>query len=195
MPAMKVKVLALCVAVLIVVALDGCGDPTAIQAQSENIDTARTVYALNGTANALPAALNVHFASPVRLDAGFSFDLAFDINSANEVIVYTVRAVGSQLVAGHRVGLQPTTKTFAEATQAPTSGYVYDSLLTLPVGKLVFIDAIDAINCSQFSLLGQNIRAKMQIDSVNTAMRAIYLHILSNTNCGFKSLVPGLPKD
>ena len=192
---MKVKLLALCVAVLTVVALDGCGDPTAIQAQSENIDTTRTVYALNGTPSSLPSALNVHFASPVRLDAGFSFDLAFDLNGANEVLVYTVRAVGSQLVGGHRVGLQPSALTFAEATHAPTTGYVYDSLLTLPVGKLVFIDAIDGLNCSQFSLLGQNIRAKMVIDSVNTTSRSIYLHILSNTNCGFKSLVPGLPKD
>jgi len=192
---MQLRILALLVAVGAVVALDGCGDPTAIQAQTDNIDTVRTVYAINGTSSSLPSGLIVRLALPVRMDPGFSFDLAFDLNTAGDVVVYTQRAIASQLVGGRRVGLQPTTQSFAEATVAPTSGYVYDSLLTVPVGQTVFVDAIDGTNCSSFSLLGQNIRAKMVIDSVHAVSRAIFLHILSNTNCGFKSLVPGLPKE
>lgn len=191
---MQVRILALLVAVGAVVALDGCGDPTAITAQTENIDTTRTVYALNGTSTSLPAAFNVRFAAPVRLDATFAFDLAFDLDAQNDVVVYTQRKVASQLVAGRRVGLQLSDQSFAQVTEAPTSGYVYDSLVVLPRGKTLLIDAVDAINCSAYSFLGQNIRAKMVIDSVNTTSRAIFLHILTNTNCGFKALVPGLPK-
>lgn len=191
---MQLRIPALLIAVGAVVALDGCGDPTAIQAQTENIDTTRTVYAINGTSPSLPSALNVRFASPVRFEPSFAFDLAFDLNAQNEVVLYTQRKIASQLVAGRRVGLQLSDKAFATITEAPTSGYVYDSLLVLPTGKTVLIDAIDAINCSSFSLLGQNIRAKMVIDSIDAAARAIFLHILANTNCGFKALVPGLPK-
>ena len=195
MQALKVKFLALCIAVVTVVALDGCGDPTAIQASAENTDTTRTLYALNGSPNALPSGIDLYFGLPVRLDGSFAFDVAFDLNASNEVIVYTPRGLGSQLVAARRVGLQTTTLTFEQATQAPTSGYQYDSLRTVPVGQVLFVDVIDALHCSQFSLLGQNIRAKVEIDSVNTTSRAIYVHFLSNPNCGFRSLVPGLPKD
>jgi hypothetical protein len=33
------------------------------------------------------------------------------------------------------------------------------------------------------------------VDSLDFANRTIYLHVLSNPNCGFKSLVVGTPKD
>ena len=191
---MQVKLLALVLAVGAVVALDGCGDATAIKAQFNNIDTSRIVYALNGTPATVPAALLIRTVQPVRVDANFGFDVAFDFNAAGEVVVYTVRAVASQLASAHRVGLLPTSKTFDEATEAPTGGYVFDSSLVVPIGQTIFIDAIES-SCSQFSILGQNIRAKMVIDSAKPATRTVFVHVLSNPNCGFKSLVRGEPKD
>ena len=191
---MQVRILALLVAVGAVVAIDGCGDPTAVTAQFPNTDTTVVVYALNGTPTTAASALTVRTTSVVRLEAGFTFDLAFDLNSAGEVVVYTVRAVASQLAAVRRVGLQATTKTFAEAEAAPTSGYVYDSSMVVPIGKTVFVDVVDA-NCPQFSILGQNIRAKFAIDSARASDRTVYVHILADPNCGFKSLVQGVPKD
>ena len=63
-------------------------------------------------------------------------------------------------------------------------------------GQLVVVDKVDP-NCNRLggAFLGYNIRAKFVIDSVNTSRRAIYLKVLSNPNCGFKSLEPGEPKD
>ena len=92
------------------------------------------------------------------------------------------------------MGLQITTQTFAEVTRAPTSGFTYDSSLVLPVGRTLLVDVLDQ-NCSQFSLLGQDIRAKLVIDSVIAATKKIYVHFLANPNCGFRSLVEGLPAD
>ena len=192
---MQVRLLALMVAVGAVVAMDGCGDPTAIKAQFNNIDTTRTVYALNGTPATLPAALLIRAAIPVRVDANFNFDIAFDFNAAGEVVVYTVRAVASQLGATHRVGLLATDKTFDEVTEAPNGGYAYDSSMVVPIGQTILIDATDAIDCSQFSILGQEIRAKMVIDSAKVATRTVFVHMLSNPNCGFRSLVRGEPKN
>jgi hypothetical protein len=191
---MQVRLLALVVAVGAVVAIDGCGDPTAIKAQFNNIDTTRTVYALNGTPATVPAGLLIRTVQPVRVDANFAFDLAFDFNAAGDVVVYTVRAVASQLASSHRVGLLATSKTFDEATDAPTGGYAFDSSMVVPVGQTVLIDATDN-SCSQFSILGQDIRAKMVIDSAKVSTRTIFVHVLSNPNCGFRSLVRGEPKN
>lgn len=190
---MQVRLLALLVAVSAVVALNGCGDSTGIRAQFSNTDSKPQVFSLNGTPNSVPTALLLRGVVPIIPDANFNFDVAFDINGAGEVVVYTVRAVASQVVSTHRVGLQATTLSFDAATIAPTSGFAFDSSMVLPVGKTIFIESSD-VSCST-SFLGQTIRAKMVIDSVKPESRTMFLHMLSNPNCGFKSLVSGVPKD
>jgi len=191
---MQVRLPALLVAVAAVVAVDGC-DSTNIRAQLDNFDHPdAVVYALNGTPSRFPAAIQFRSNGIVPVDASFLFDVAFDLDSAANVKVYTVRAVASQFASAHRVGLQMTTQTFAEVTRSPTSGFTYDSSLVLPVGRTLLVDVLDQ-NCSQFSLLGQDIRAKLVIDSVIAATKKIYVHFLANPNCGFRSLVEGLPAD
>lgn len=191
---MHARLSALLVAVGAVVALNGCGDPTAIRAQFDNIDTTRTVFAFTGTAPTLPSALLLRGGVPVRLDAGFNFDLAFDINPAGEVVAYSVRKVASQVTGTHRVGVQFSDDPFEEITRAPTSNYVYDSLYVIPVGKVFLVDVLDP-SCGQFSLLGPNIRAKVVVNSVDLTTRAIHLRLLANPNCGFVALTPGEPPE
>lgn len=191
---MQLRLSAMLVAVGAVAALNGCGDPTSISARFDNIDTTRTVYALNGTPPNLPVAMLVRGAAPVRISASFDFDIAFDINPAGEVVVHPVRKLASQTAATHRVGMQLTTDQFDQVLEAPRTGYEYDSTKVLPMGQTMLIDVIDPA-CSIQSILGPNIRAKMVLDSVDLTRRAIYLHVLANPNCGFKSLVKGEPKD
>jgi hypothetical protein len=191
---MYARLSALLVAVGAVVALNGCGDPTAIDPQFDNIDTTRVVFAISGTPANLPTALLVRGAAPVRIDANFNFDLAFDINSAGEVVAHSVRKLASQITGTHRVGIQFTEQGFDAVTQAPKSNYVYDSTYVLPVGKVFLIDVLDG-SCSQFSILGPNIRAKAVVTSVDVAARSVALHILANPNCGFVTLTPGRPPE
>jgi hypothetical protein len=191
---MYARLSALLVAVGAVVALNGCGDPTAIDPQFENIDTTRVVFAISGTPPNLPTALLVRGAAPVRIDAAFNFDLAFDINGAGEVIAYSARKLGSEITATHRVGIQFTDEQFDAVTKAPKTNYVYDSTYVLPVGKVFLIDVLDS-SCSQFSILGPNIRAKAVVTNVDVAARSIEMDILANPNCGFVTLTPGLPPE
>ena len=184
---------ALLVAAVAIAIVSACDDPTGIRPSSNNLETELQVYAMNGTPIALPAAVAVRSGRAVRIDAAFRFDLAFDINASGLVQVFAQRLVASELAATHRVGLQTRLATFDEVTRAPTSGYVYDSLLTLGPGQLVLVDVLDA-SCSG-SFLGTNVRAKLRVDSVNTSTRSIFLHVLVNPNCGFRSLVQGTPKD
>lgn len=190
---MQVRLPALIVAVGAVVAVNGC-DSTSIKAQFENVDTTAVVYAVNGTPPNFPAALLFRSGSsnPVRVDASFLFDVAFDLNAAGDVQVYTMRALASQFVPGHSVGLKVDTTTFVNVRTAPTTGYKFDSSMVVPVGRTILVNVIEQ-SCSQFSILGQNLYAKFVIDSVQAPTRTIYVHFLANLNCGFVSLGEGVP--
>ncbi len=171
----------------------GCDDSTAIRAQFSNSELKPVVYAMNGTPSTLPAALALRYGTAQRIDANFFFDLAFDIKAAGMVEVYTQSLVASELAPRHRVGLQLSAQPFDAVTRAPTSGYAYDSLTTLPLGQTLLVDVLEQ-NCAN-SFLGANIRGKITVDSVQFVPRRIFLHVLVNPNCGFRSLVPGEPKD
>ena len=192
---MQVRLLALLVAVGAVVAMNGCGGLTDPGAQFENKDSTIAVYAVNGTPVTFPSALQLRFYTRVPVNASFGFDLAFDLNSVNDVVVYSVKSLANQLAGAHRVGMQTTTTSFDAATSAPTSGYVYDTSMVLPLGRTMFVDVIDPSACSPYSLRGQTIRAKLVVDSIAVPSRKIFLHVLTNQNCGFNSLAIGLPQD
>jgi len=190
---MLVRHRALLVAVVVTAAQIGCGDLTSIRATFSNLEATRTVYAMNGTAITLPSALAIRSTLAVLINENFLFDVAFDIDSTGKVLAYTQARMANQLVATHRVGLLVSDSSFAQVIRAPTSGYVYDSIATLPFGKTLLVDVLEQ-SCGG-SFLGVNVRAKIAIDSVRLATRSIYLRVLSNPNCGFRSLVPGEPKD
>jgi hypothetical protein len=172
----------------------GCDDPTAIDAQFNNLERRGIVYAMNGTPISLPAAVAIRSGLAVAVDANFAFDIAFDLDSTGAVKVLTQARVASQLVSVHRVGLHVSDLPFAEVLSAPNSGFTYDSLTTLPMGKTLVVDVIEG-SCGFGSFLGPNIYAKITIDSVVPATRAIYMHVMANPNCGFRSLIAGKPKD
>jgi hypothetical protein len=191
---MKLRLLALLFAAGVVAALDGCGDPTDSQFRLDTReDSTLKLYSLNGTPPTLPSGIIVQTLQLVRIDASLVFDLTFDIKSADSVTVYTVGAIASQLAQPRRVGLQPTSVLFGEATRAPTTGYVYDSSLTVGLGRTVFVD-IFAAGCAG-GFVAPNVRAKLKIDSLDLSLRTVFLHVLSNPNCGFRTLVKGTPKD
>lgn len=186
----------LCATVAVVAVIAGCDDDLGLAAFAVRDPVKLTVYAMNGTEQRLPAGLEIRGINAVNIDPRWAFDLAFDLDASNAIVVHTVRSVSTELVSLPRVGLQKSTLTFDQLIDAPTSGFVYDSLLTVAVGQLVVVDKVDP-TCNRFggAFLGYNIRAKFVIDSVSTSRRAIYLKVLSNPNCGFKSLEPGEPKD
>ncbi|MEK7402768.1 MAG: hypothetical protein AABZ80_10485 [Gemmatimonadota bacterium] len=193
MPSIVCRPRALLVALAAIAAIGGCKDVTGPKAQFNNLEAKPTLYAMNGTAVTLPVALVVRSVTPVRIDATFIFDIAVDLDASGVVQVHSVSRVASELVATRRVGMQIGSESFVSTLKAPTGGYAYDTVMALPIGKTLLIDVLEQ-NCTS-SFLGANIRAKVGVDSVNTTTRAIYLHVLSNPNCGFRALNQGEPKD
>jgi hypothetical protein len=191
------KTAGLLIGVAMVTALAACDDTTGLDGAQTNEEVEIEIFPVNGTPQTAPTGILIRGPSATRVDLRFNFDIAFDLTPDGQVIVYTARALSSELVGVHRVGLQFDTTRYSDLARARSGGFVYDSLLTVPINETVVIDKLDS-DCGGFGtgpFLGFNIKAKMVIDSVVMSRRAIYLHILSNPNCGFLSLAPGRPRD
>ena len=179
-------------------AMGACGDPTGLTANFANRELGMVVFPLNGSAQTLPAGILIRSPELSRVDIRFNFDIAFDFApGGGGITVYTVRSLASTVgTPPAQIGLLADTNKYEDIVRAPNSGFKYDSVLTVPFGRTVIVDKLDPA-CASFggSFLGYNIKAKMVIDSANATSRAIFVRMLSNPNCGFRSLLLGTPKD
>src|SRR5256885_11445842 len=93
-----------------------CSNTTGLPAAVFNnvVDTV-SLYALRGTAIALPSAYSIQQLVTVRTDTTVSLDFAFDFDSAGGPRLLPTAA----LHLGTASRLQPTTTAFAALTQAP----------------------------------------------------------------------------
>jgi hypothetical protein len=121
-----------------------------------------------------------------------SFDIAFDLTDTGTVRLITARALTAENVPTiNRVGLRDSpTLNFEQVIDPPRDQFVFDSVLVVPVGRVIIFDVLDG-SCVTESILGLNIKAKLRIDSIAFAQRRIFVHMVSNPNCGFRELVPG----
>ena len=81
--------------------VSACNDPNATSyppIRSSPIPL--TVFALTGTPPSFPAAFLASSGAVTRADGSFNFDVAFDIDPSNKVIVYPQKLVGVPCVVG-----------------------------------------------------------------------------------------------
>jgi len=190
----------LCLAVLAmlstVVGLAACRDPIELQATEEVFTDTLTVYALSGTPPGYPNALSLPARQLVPVTGFGGFDVAFDIDDSNRVLIHPARRVVSfgQLVP--QVGLQIVPGTFESVTAAPVSGYKVDSTVVASAGDVIVLEAVhngEGDICS--FALSPNLYAKISIDTIFAATRTIKFRFAYNPNCGYRSFGPGIPAD
>ena len=209
-------------AAIAVAALAGaaCKDPTAVRAIYRTTTDTMVAFAISGSSPSVPAALSLagfridslgdYHADPLvqRVDSIFDFDLAFDIDDAGTPVLLTPRKVGSTgairfvrtsgsavPVGPQRVGLQVlgTGTSFESVLDAPTSGFVYDSLARVARGQPVVIQSYSSIICG--GGFQPYVYAKIAVDSAIKETRKVYFRVTMNRNCGFRSFRPGIPND
>jgi hypothetical protein len=176
---------------LTVVGAIGCGpDPFAVVAQDPTLDASVEVWALTGAPTNFPTVHLVPQRISVRPDAAGSFDLGFDIDADGRLVVLPVSRVVAALQGDRRIGMIRSNETYNLITEAPTTGWVYDSTLTLNVGQ-VFIVRVQ----TQYCQLEQSpeVYAKYIVDSILPDERRIRLSGRVNPNCGFRSFLSGIP--
>jgi hypothetical protein len=189
----KTSLLALVAATLAVVAA-ACGTLTGVPASLPTITDSGTVYAINGAPPGAPSSLYVYAGTLLSADANFTFDIAFDINAAGNVVVLPQRAVASGLATTHTVSLQTANGTFESVTSAPRGGYRADTAVVTSVNQLILVQSQDANACST-SLTGTTLYAKVIVTAINIQTRQLTIHYTTDPNCGFYSFASGLPKD
>ena len=167
-----------------------CDDPFAPRATTQVRTDSFIVYAVSQTPVNLPAAFNIVFFTPLRLEPTYGFDLVFDIDDAGKVVLIPVSLVGGAVTQGRRVGLQRITGAYDAVTVAPTGGYKYDSTVVLDVGEAALVELQTEVCQFQSSQL---VYAKMQIKAVDPVSRTIVFRITYDPNCGFRSFLPGVP--
>jgi hypothetical protein len=168
----------------------GCEDPFEETATYENGDATHELWALTGTPTSYPSVLYVAQRIVERPDPSASFDLGFDINGSGQLLVLPVSHVLTSLSGDRSVDFIVPGLAFAEVTEAPRTGWLTDTTLTLDVGD-VFIVRVSTLYCANLS--SDVIFAKYHVDSVIVAERRIKLSTRVNPNCGFRSFADGLP--
>ena len=198
---MKFRQLATSVGLAAAVAfgVSACDNPNATANLVSVIADTLTVFALSGTPPSYPAGFLASSGAVTRADGSFNFDVAFDINGSNQVVVYPQKLVGVPCVAGalncggalgaKPVGLQRITVAFDSLTRGPAAGYQFDSTFALTPGQGLAMQVQSSSQCPlSFSTV---MYTKFVIDSIDTVRRAIYFRAVNNPNCGYRSLVPG----
>jgi hypothetical protein len=194
----RFRALTLCIAAAGVTGVAACDDPIGLNAGLGTLTDTFTVYALSGTPSAVPVALSTTDRLAVRIADGISFDLAFDLDASGNVTAYPVRlivpfrVIGGVLQETHRVGIQKSSTPFAQLSKAPSGGYKYDSVTVARAGETLVVE-VQAVQCSfSFSPV---MYTKIAIDSVFTTARSLRIRTVHDPNCGFRSFLPGIPKD
>jgi hypothetical protein len=127
-------------------------------------------------------------------DGALDFDLVFDIDAAGKPVLIPVSKIAT-CKRQCQVGLQTVTdSTFDQLTKARPKGYTYDTQLALDIGTPVYIVAKSTACASD--LYSNDMYAKLVVDSVHTGDRSVFFRVVTDPNCGFRSLVPGVtPKN
>jgi hypothetical protein len=180
------RTLSLLFAALILAA--ACGDPLGLPPPSipNAIDTV-SLFALSGTPVTTPSGYNIQFRAVVRTDqAAQGFDFAFDIDTAGRPVLLPTHAMGLPLGSG----IQLTTVSFDSITIAPVQNYNSDSAVVVDSNSVALLHSRPLV-CS-FGLTAI-LYAKLHVLAIDTVARRIDFEILSNSNCGYRTLEPPPP--
>jgi hypothetical protein len=176
----------------------GCKDTSILQASLPVATDTLVAYGLSGTPASLPSGLAVIYRATVRVDGTAAFDVAFDFDSLGQVVVSPVRLLVNQLSGSPAVGIQTLfTTPFDNIKSAPGGYYRPDTAIVVKPGQ-PFALLTNRTTPSDACVYDPSptIYAKVVIDSVKPeTTRAIYLRMVSDPNCGYKSFAPGLPSN
>ncbi len=168
----------------------GCSDPNEVVATIPNAIDTVTIAALQGTPLALPSAYSVADARTVRTDQSSFFDFAYNVDGAGRPVFLTQAVLGLGDTLGTGPGFQKRDQTFDEVTRARSNGYRTTDTVAVAVGDVYM--ARSRIVCGG---LGLPLYGKIEILALDAPSRTVTFQILTNLNCGFRDLLPGIPEN
>ena len=175
-------------------AIAACGNPLGLSAPFTNrVDSLVSLYALSGTPVSSPSAYSILGQRAIRTDQGAVFDFAFDIDTLGRALLLPTGA----LKLGKRSGFQISTQDFDSIKFAPTGGYNLDSALVVHDSSVVLVYTNQSA-CSSSLGVAYPYYAKLKVIAIDTmpgaTTRRIDFMILTDLNCGYRGLEPGVPR-
>lgn len=170
--------------------LAACGDPNFLNPpQFPNATTQVRLWAIQGTPVHFPSAWSIQAATRIRLDQSPNFDFAFDIDAAGRPVLLPQGIFGLLQQSGN-AGLQRTQQPWDEILTARINGYQVADTISIDLNERFYVRS------GAVSLCFNNLPfyAKIQILEIDLEDRSVLFQILSNLNCGYKSLEEGLPE-
>lgn len=167
-----------------------CSDLNQLPDASEsNVVDTITVTALSDPDVRQPSAYSVAERRAVRTDQTAAFDFAYDVIGGVQRF-YPAAALGLG-GSGTQAGLLASTGTFAELTRAPQNGYVTEEPVPATVGAVYAVRS--RLVCSNIG--GVPMYGKLEVLEVDPEAASVTFQILTNNNCGYRSLEPGVPDE
>ncbi|MEP7227465.1 MAG: hypothetical protein ABI785_08900 [Gemmatimonadales bacterium] len=165
-----------------------CSDSNGLaDASVANVERTDTLWALVGTPVSTPSGYSVEGSRRVRTDLSVNFDFAYNVETQGEHVFLPRAALGIDTANAAKPGFQIRNEGFEAITLAPSNGYITDVPVPITVGQRYVVRS--RVTCQ----IGVPKYAKMEILSFDELTRIVSFRILTNDNCGFKSLEPGLP--
>jgi hypothetical protein len=203
---MKSRLLLIPAGVALAAALAACGGPTEAPAQHATIPDESSVYALTGAPPSAPTAvtilglvgLDLEGPGVMRAVPSNPVDVVFDIVGTQAKALPTKVVFASQFFGALLASTQP----YDAMTAAPTCCYADTIPMNISAGTTFYVQSFNS-NCSAQGVQNRRyVYAKFLIDSINytpfnaisnPSGRTIYYHTVTDPNCGFTSLEPGIP--
>jgi hypothetical protein len=171
------------------VAATACSTDNLATATTSNIVDTVTIGALLGTPLTVPSGFSVSEGRPIRTDQTSQFDFAFNVSGTTSQPrrVFLPRALlGFQNSGTADPGLlKVTDRTFDQIDLADLNGYVAAD--TVPIGVGDVLIARSRIVCSS----GVPQYGKLEVMSFQEL--SVTFRVLVDSNCGYRSLQPGIP--
>jgi hypothetical protein len=163
---------------------NGLADPT-----SANAERTETLYALVGTPVGTPSAYAIEGARRIRTDISVDFDFAYNVQTDGTHVLLPRNALGIDAATTVNPGLMARTESFEAIKAAVSNGYTTDRAVPITVGERYLVRS--RVTCN----IGVPKYAKIEVLAFDDVARTITFRILTDDNCGFRDLEPGLPKN
>ncbi|MEP6572161.1 MAG: hypothetical protein ABJD11_05675 [Gemmatimonadota bacterium] len=168
-----------------------CSNPNALAPPSlANVVDTIVLTATRDSSLQAPNAFSITNSTAVRSYQTVSFEFAYDITPAGQPVILPLAVLGLSPGTGLKPGLLLTATAFDAITVAPANGYVTTDTIPIAVGQTYFLRSRQLC-----STLGLPEYGKIAIDSLDPVLHTVRFRALMNENCGYRSLLTGLPKN
>lgn len=169
--------------------LAGCSDQGLADATEPNVIDTVTLGALRGSPVDIPSGYSVIDAQPVFTDRNDRpIEFVYDVDPVLGPVFVPAQAESLAAPSSGNPGLMPMDVPYDSITTAKSNGFIIDAPLPVDSGDVFMIRS--GIRCS----IGVPVYGKLEVRSIDTVANTITFRVLVNRSCGYRSLVPGVPK-